>query len=131
MSSRSPVKPAGVAVNPYFSPAVRVGNLLFISGMAGIDDQGNVITPGDCAPQAESIMERMKTTLEAAGAGLTDVVKTTTFLTNVDDYAAYNNVRVKYFPEDPPASSTVIVAALVRPGLVVEVEAVAAIPAGS
>ena len=131
MSSRRTVKPAGMSVSPYFSPAVRIGDLLFISGMAGIDDRGDVIAPGECAPQAESIMERMKTTLEAAGAGLGDVVKTTTFLTNVEDYAAYNNVRGRYFPEDPPASSTVIVAALVRPGLVVEVEAVAAIPEGS
>ena len=86
------------------------------------------MAPGNCAEQAEHIMQQMKTTLEAAGSSLDDVVKTTTFLTDAGDYASYNYVRSKYFSEDPPASSTVIVAALVVPGLVIEVEAVAMVP---
>ena len=126
--ARSPVIPSKGRVSPFFSPAVRSGRLLFVSGQAAIDEQGQVVGPGDCAAQSEYVMERLRTVLEAAGAGFDDVVKTTTFLTDPADYSAYNSVRAKCFPKDPPASSTVIVAALVVPGLVVEVEAVAELP---
>ena len=66
--------------------------------------------------------------VEAAGSSMAEVVKITTFLTDVNDYAAYGKVRSETFPNSPPASSTVIVAALVRPEFLVEVEAVAHIP---
>ena len=127
--AHTPIRPSGIRVSPYFSPAVQSGHLLFISGQAAVDEQGKVVSPGDCGGQTEYIMGRMKAILEAAGAGFEDVVKTTTFLTDVADYAAYNGVRSKYFPQDPPASSTVIVAALVNPQMLVEVEAVAVVPA--
>lgn len=130
MASRVPIRPEGIHVSPYFSPAIRVGQLLFISGQAATDAEGRVVGPGNCVEQSECVMQRISTILEAAGASLKDVVKTTTFLTSVDDYGAYNYVRSKFFSEDPPASSTVIVAALVRPELLVEVEAVAVIPDG-
>ena len=128
MASRRAVRPQGMRVNPFFSPAIQADQFLFISGQAALDSQGKVVAPGNCAEQAEHIMQQMKTTLEAAGSSLDDVVKTTTFLTDAGDYASYNYVRSKYFSEDPPASSTVIVAALVVPGLVIEVEAVAMVP---
>ena len=128
--ARSPVLPSKGRISPFFSPAVRSGRLLFISGQAAIDEQGQVVSPGDCAAQTEYVMERLRTVLEAAGAGFDDVVKTTTFLTDPADYSAFNGVRSKHFPKDPPASSTVIVAGLVAPGMVVEVEAVAELPEG-
>ena len=128
--ARKPIIPSKGRVSPFFSPAVRSGRLLFVSGQAAIDEQGQVVSPGDCAAQSEYVMERLKTVLEAAGAGFDDVLKTTTFLTDAADYSAYNSVRARCFPKDPPASSTLIVAALVVPGLVVEVEAVAELPDG-
>lgn len=128
MANRKPVKPAGISVSPFFSPGIRVGQFLYVSGQAALDDQRNVVGVGDTAQQAEYTMERVKAIVEAAGATMDDVVKTTTFLTGGADYAAYNSVRSRYFPQDPPASSTVIVAALLHPDLLLEIEAVAVIP---
>jgi enamine deaminase RidA (YjgF/YER057c/UK114 family) len=70
-------------------------------------------------------MSNIRSVVEAAGGSMADVIKITCFLTNVADYPAYGKVRVETFPNDPPASSTVIVAGLVRPEFLVEVEAVA------
>ena len=127
MAERVAVKPTGVPVSPYFSPAIRIGQLLFISGQAATDAQGNIVGEDDCARQAEFVFERIKTLLKAAGAGLGDVAKTTTFLTDSGNYAAFNQVRSRYFPQDPPASSTVITG-LLRPEMLVEVEAIAVVP---
>ena len=130
MATRKPIKPAGQWVSPYFSPAIQSGQFLFLSGAAALDDDWNVMHPGNCGAQSELVMQRIKQTLESAGGSLNDVVKTTTFLMNTKDYPAYNEVRSRYFPKDPPASSTVIVADLVVPGLLVEIEAVAILPEG-
>ncbi len=73
-------------------------------------------------------MFRIQTIAEAAGATMRDVVKTTTFLTDVAGYPAFSRVRAETFPSNPPASSTVIVAALVRPEFLVEVDAIVHIP---
>jgi 2-iminobutanoate/2-iminopropanoate deaminase len=73
-------------------------------------------------------MSRIRTIVEAAGATMQDVVKITTFLTQLDNYPAFNKVRSETFPSSPPASSTVIVAGLVRPEFLVGVEAVVRIP---
>lgn len=126
MATRKAIRPAGVFTSPYFSPAIQAGQFLFLSGCAAIDEERKVVSE-DCTEQAEYIMQVIKKILEAAGASLDDVVKTTTYLTNPADYAAYNAVRARYFPEDPPASTT-FVTALLRPELLIEVDAVALIP---
>ena len=128
LADRVAVIPQGISASPYFSPAIREGQLLFISGQAAFDNQGNIVGVGDCARQAEFVFERMKSILEASGAGLGNVAKTTTFLTDPANYAAFNQVRSRYFPQDPPASSTVITS-LLRPEMLIEVEAIAVIPA--
>ncbi len=84
--------------------------------------------PGDCEAQTRHIMSRIQAIAEAAGANMRDVVKTTTFSTDVAGYPAFSRVRGETFPNNPPASSTVIVAALVRPEFLVEVEAIVHIP---
>ena len=127
MVQRTTVVPQGITPSPYFSPAIREGQLLFISGQAAIDGQGNIVGEGDCARQAEFVFERMKTILEASGGSLENVAKTTTFLTDPANYAAFNQVRSRYFPQSPPASSTVITN-LLRPEMLIEVEAIAIIP---
>ena len=128
MSERSPILPQGLTANPAFSPGVRVGEFLFVSGQAAADNDGNTVGVGDCEAQTRHVMSRIRAIVEAAGASLSDVVKITTFLTDVNDYAAFGKVRSETFPSSPPASSTVIVAALVRPEFLVEVEAVVHIP---
>jgi len=128
MAERKPILPRGLTASPAFSPGVQVGELLYISGQVAQDHQGNPVGLGDCAAQTAQVFSRIKTIVEAAGTTMRDVVKITAFLTNVADYPAYNRVRSQTFPQSPPASSTVIVAALVRPEFLVEVEAVVHVP---
>ncbi len=128
MSVRTPILPQGLSANPAFAPGVQVGELLFISGQVAQDNEGNLVGPGDGEAQTRHIMSRIQTIAEAAGASMGDVVKTTTFLTDLAVYPAFSRVRAETFPNSPPASSTVIVAGLVRPEFFVEVEAIVHIP---
>ena len=128
MSERIVITPPGIAPNAALSPGVRVGELLFISGNVANDANGNLVGPGDCEAQSRQVMSNIRTIAEAAGASMSDVVKITCFLTDVNDYAAYGRVRSETFSSSPPASSTVVVAALVRPEFLVEVEAVVRVP---
>jgi reactive intermediate/imine deaminase len=128
MSQRRPILPPGLTPNPAFSPAIQVGELLFISGQVSQDNDGKTVGVGDCEAQTRQIMSRIRTIAEAAGAAMADVVKITTFLTDIANYQAFSKVRSETFPSSPPASSTVIVAGLVRPEFLVEVEAVVHIP---
>ena len=130
MAERKPIVPSGIAPNPALSPGIQVGDLLFISGNVGQDQNGNLVGPGDCEAQSRQVMSNIRTIAEAAGASMSDVVKITCFLTNVADYPAYGKVRSETFPTSPPASSTVMVAALVRPEYLVEVEAVVNVSGG-
>ena len=126
MPDRQPIIPAGVSPNPNLSPGIRVGDFLFVSGHVGVDADGNVV--GDCEAQARQVMASIRGVVEAAGGRMEDVAKITCFLTNMDDYPAYAKVRLETWPSNPPASSTVGVSALVRPELVVEVEAIVRMP---
>ncbi len=124
MPERTPVNPQGINPNPALSPGIRVGGLLFVSGSVSVDANGNLVGAGDCEAQARQVMSNIRTIVEAAGAAMQDTVKITCFLTDVSNYAAYSKVRGETWPSSPPASSTVIVAGLVRPEYLVEVEAV-------
>ena len=126
MPERQPVIPPGVAPNPNLSPGVRVGDLLFVSGHVGVDANGNAAE--GCEAQSRQVMANIRAVIEAAGGRMEDVAKITCFLTNMEDYAAYAKVRLETWPANPPASSTVGVSALVRPELVVEVEAIVRLP---
>ena len=126
MPERQPIIPAGVSPNPNLSPGMRVGDFLFVSGHVGVDADGNVV--GDCEAQSRQVMASIRGVIEAAGGHMEDVAKITCFLTNMDDYPAYAKVRLETWPSNPPASSTVGVSALVRPELVVEVEAIVRMP---
>ena len=128
MAERKPILPQGLAANPAFAPGVQVGQFLFVSGQVAQGNDGNLVGVGDCEAQARQVMSRIRTIVEAAGATMPYVVKITTFLTDIANYPAFNKVRSETFPTSPPASSTVIVAGLVRPEYLVEVEAVVHIP---
>ena len=128
MPDRKTIVPPGLSANPAFSPGVQVGNLLYVSGQVAQDGEGNTVGIGDAGTQTRQIMSRIRTIVEAAGATMQDVVKITTFIVNIDDYPAFSQARSETFPTDPPASSTVVVAGLVRPEFLVEVEAVVRVP---
>jgi 2-iminobutanoate/2-iminopropanoate deaminase len=113
----------------HYTDAVRTGNLLFISGIVPVDGQGKLVGEGDVAEQTRQIFRNIELVLKAAGCGFEDVVKVTAFLLNVDDRPAINPVRMEFFGEARPASTLVEVSALAVPGALLEIEAVAAIPA--
>jgi len=113
----------------HYTDAVRAGNLLFISGIVPVDGEGKFVGEGDVAEQPRQVFRNMQLVLGAAGCGFDDVVKVVLYLLNVDDRPAINPVRKEFFGEARPASTLVEVSALAIPGALLEIEAVAAIPA--
>lgn len=115
---------APAAIGPY-SQAIRSGLFVFCSGQVPLDPASGALVAGGVEDQTERALENLVAVLGAAGLSLADVVKTTVFLVSMDDFAAMNEVYARYFTEDPPARSTVAVAALPK-GARVEIEAIAA-----
>ena len=111
------------AIGPY-SQAVRAGNLIFASGQIPIDPATGQFVPGGIAEQTEQVLKNLTALFAAAGVGLDQVVKTTVFLADMDDFTAMNEVYARYFTSDFPARSTVQIAKLPR-GANVEIEVVA------
>ena len=103
------------------------GRTVFISGTVAMDDNGDVIAPGDMEAQSRHVFNRIGELLQEAGAGFDDVVKISTFVTDMSKYAGFSKVRGEVFQGSYPASATVGVSALVKEGLLVEVEAVAVV----
>jgi 2-iminobutanoate/2-iminopropanoate deaminase len=112
------------AVGPY-SQAVRAGEFLFCAGQIPLDPATGQLVPGGIREQTARVLENIKAVLASQGIGVEHVVKTTVFMTNLADFAAMNEVYAKSFPANPPARSTVQVAALPK-GAQVEIEVVAA-----
>jgi 2-iminobutanoate/2-iminopropanoate deaminase len=112
------------AIGPY-SQANQSGNLLFISGQIPINPVTGEIS-GDISAQTRQALENLKSILAAAGATPADVVKTTVFLKNLDDFNAMNAIYGEYFTLDAPARSTIEVSRIPR-GALVEIEAIAVI----
>lgn len=112
----------------HYTDAVRVGDLLFVSGCVPTDARGNVVGEDDVAAQARKVFENIGAILEAAGATFADVAKVTVYLTDIDDRQAINPVRQEIFGGAKPASTLVEVSRLAIPGIKIEVEAVARVP---
>ncbi len=112
------------------SQAVRVNNQIHVSGQVAIDEQGNLIGRDDPKLQAEQCFRNIQTLLTVAGATAADVVKLTCFLVDPDHYGAYADAKAKFLGSDSvaPAGTTIIVAALLARGLLMEVEALAEVP---
>jgi len=114
---------APAAVGPY-SQAIAAGELVFCSGQIGLDPASGVLVDGGLEAQAERALQNLAAVLHAAGCTFADVVKTTCFLIDIDDFATFNAVYARFMPDPPPARSTFAVAALPK-GASVEIEAVA------
>jgi len=109
-----------------FSPAIRAGDYIFVSGQGGfVDAQGREVKGIEA--QTKQCLKNMKQVLETADSCLDDVVKVTVFLGNVADYAKMNKVYKSYFPEDLPARSTAVTG-LVIPNMLIEMECIAYSP---
>lgn len=113
--------------NPNLSPATRFGNLVFVSGQTGRHPVTGEVGR-DIREQTRNTLERIKRILEAAGTSLDNVLSALTHLTRREDLGAYNEEYAKYFPTDKPARTTVTVAALNSPDLLVEITVIAGIP---
>jgi 2-iminobutanoate/2-iminopropanoate deaminase len=127
MPRKEIIRVDAAAANPNLSPATRFGNLVFVSGQTG----RHPVTgePGkDMREQTRFVLERITGILAAAGTSLDNVLTATTYLTRVEELAAYNEEYARHFPTDKPARTTVTVAALNRPELLVEITVTACIP---
>ncbi len=119
-------KPGGV-----WSTAVVVtqpGRIVFVSGLTAKNENGEVVCVGDISGQTRQVCENLRATLEAAGGSLKDIVSVTVFVRDIKHFDAIHAVRREYFPSEPPASTMVEVTRLVHEDMLIEINAVAALP---
>ena len=115
---------------PYrISQAMRVGELVFVSGQAAIDEHG-LVGVGDFDAQAEQVFKNLAAVLEAAGSSLADIVKVTIYLTDMANFPKIVELRGTWFSEPYPADTIVEVASLALPELEIEIEAIAVVRGG-
>jgi 2-iminobutanoate/2-iminopropanoate deaminase len=114
---------APAAIGPY-SQAVKFGNMLFTSGQIPLDPATGKLVEGDITVQAEQVLTNLSALLEASGSSIDKVIKTTCFLTNLDDFQTFNEIYARFFGEGQPARSTIQVSRLPA-GAIVEVECIA------
>jgi len=101
------------ATNPVLSAAIRVGDMLYLSGQLGFIPGGRGLAPGGIKPETQATLENIKRVVEAAGSSMDRVVKCTVFLADIAEFGQMNEVYRTFFPKDPPTRSTVAVAGLV------------------
>ncbi|MFZ1137493.1 MAG: RidA family protein [Candidatus Korobacteraceae bacterium] len=111
------------AIGPY-SQAIKANGLVFLSGQIPLDPATQQLIAGDVAVQTERVLQNITGILRAAGSSIAQVVKTTVFLKNMNDFAAMNEVYGRHFTDEPPARSTVEVARLPK-DVLVEIDVVA------
>ena len=121
VSASNAAKPIG----PY-SPAIRSGNFLFLSGQVGFDPSSGALVDGDISAQTDQVMRNIGALLHAAGTDFAHVVRTTVFLADMAEFAKMNEVYARYVVDPPPARSTVQVARLPRDARV-EIDVIAVI----
>lgn len=125
MTVRNEIRLPGAAEPlSHYTDAVTFGNLLFISGVAPLDADGQVVARGDVVAQAEHVLATIGRILEHAGSSFADVLKVTVFLIRIEDRTLINPVRQHWFGNSRPASTLVEVTALAVPGMLVEIEAI-------
>jgi len=111
------------AIGP-FSQAIRAGGFVFVSGQVALDPATGKVAPGDVSAQTERVLQNLSAVLAAAGSDPSRVVRTGVFLRNMNDFAAMNAVYARWFPEGPPARTT-IEAARLPLDVLVEIDAIA------
>lgn len=112
----------------HYTPVVRAGRMVFISGMEPKDQNGATVGKNDVTAQARQVLENIKTCLSAAGATFADVCKVTVYVRNIRDRPLINEVRKQYFGDSRPASTLVEISRLANDDYLVEIEAIAYLP---
>jgi 2-iminobutanoate/2-iminopropanoate deaminase len=103
------------------------GRLLYISGQVAWDAGGNIVGKGDMATQARQVFQNIRHVLQAAGGDLSNLMKITTYITNIEDFPAVVEARREVFQGELPASTLIVVKSLFHPDFLIEVEGIAAI----
>ena len=129
MSDRAPVLGDKPWPEQYtYVPALRVGNMVFLSGTTGTDDKGKITAPGDIEEQTRQIFRKFDRLLRSIGATCDDIVATTDFFTTTENYKRTANVRREFFKTARPTSTGVLVAGLLRKDALIEISAIAVLP---
>ena len=129
MPERHAIEPWPWSPRLTFSPALRVGNLLFISGTTATDDERRIVGVGDIVAQTRQIFAKFARILEAAGASFDNIVETTDYYLTLTDYEKTAEVRRAIFKPPYPAATGVQVAGLIRPDALIEIKAIAVLDA--
>ena len=124
--NKQAINPPNARPGGVLSSAVRVGDLVFLSGALGTKPGGGGLADGGIEGQTRQALENVKASAALAGVTMADIAKCSVFLTDVANFQAMNGVYREVFPTDPPARTTVAVAALVVPGALIEIECIAA-----
>lgn len=119
-----PIIPKGSAppIAPY-SPGMKAGNFLYVSGQVALDQKGNLVGENDVKTQTRQVLESIKSVVETAGGSMTDIAFNMIFLKDFSDYQGMNEVYAEYFPANPPARYC-IKADLVKPEMLVEIASI-------
>jgi len=117
--------PGAPAPRGPYSPAVRAGDFIFVSGQVPVDPVSGQVTAGNAKVETRRVLENIRINLEGCGASMADVVKCQVFLTDIRDFADMNEVYSEFFGNSKPARTTLGVAALPLTGAKVEIDAVA------
>lgn len=121
------IHPPGLRKSPVYAHVVKAGNTIYIAGQVAQDEQGQVVGPGDITAQATQVFENLSKALTAAGAGFSNLVKITIYITDPRFREPLGKVRTQYIRDTLPASTLVVVAGLAEPDYLIEIEAVAVV----
>lgn len=128
MPSQQYINPETMAKPRGYTHAVKVGNTVYIAGQVSVAQDGSVVGKGDPEAQARQIWRNLEAAVQAAGGTLQNIVKTTTYVTNIEYGAAVRTVREDLFRTlNPPTSTLLVVSALANPDFMVEIEAIAVV----
>lgn len=121
------INPEYLSKNSRSSQVVKSGNTIYISGQVSSDESGRLVGEGDPEAQARQIYKNINEALKAVGCSMSDIVKTTIYVTSGDYFQAVGKVRQEIWKEKPPANTALVISRLVNPAYLIEVEAIAVI----
>jgi enamine deaminase RidA (YjgF/YER057c/UK114 family) len=108
-----------------YSRAVKIGNIIEVSGTAAVNNDGQIVGKGNANEQTKFILEKIKKTLESLGSGMNDVIRTRIYVTNISKWEEVGKAHGEFFKDIKPATSMVEVKSLIDPAMLVEIEATA------
>jgi 2-iminobutanoate/2-iminopropanoate deaminase len=127
MPSKTYLNPDTMSQPRGYSHVVKVGNTAYIAGQVSVARDGSVVGKDDPEAQARQIWHNLEAAVKSVGGTLNDIVKTTTYVTNLNYAAAIRKVREERFPTNPPTSTLLVVAGLASPDFMMEIEAIAVV----